>query len=163
MKGYFISKFKFEARIARSLAGEVASKIWMIISKPGDKPDNLTSGYIYATGYSVGVDYTRQRKPQEQQIPKGFEPVSEQNPESSLLSSTEVNEGPLNPKQLRCLRAFYSIKKNYQVILRMRYGEEGKSIEEIAVALNTTVSNVRLLLWRALKAANKKLDEDKGP
>lgn len=163
MKGYFIKKFKFEARIALSLANEVAVKIWMIIGRPEGKLDSLTPGYIYATAYSVGIDYIRQRKPHEQQIPKGFEPVSEQNPESSLFRSADVNEGPLNPQQLRCLQALYSIKKDYQVILRMKYGEEEKSIEEIAVALNTKDSNVRLLLWRARKAANKKLAEDKGP
>jgi DNA-directed RNA polymerase specialized sigma24 family protein len=163
MEGYFIRKFKFEVDVARSLATDVVFKIWRIIGDPKRRPDSLTPGYIYTTAYTIGIDYTRLKQPQEQPIPEGFEPASEQNPESSLLSSFDVNEEALNPKQLRCLHAFHSIKERYQVILRMRYGEEEKSIEEIAIALNLKESSARLLLWRAQKAAKKKWDEDKGP
>lgn len=164
MKGYF-RKHNFEEDVARSRATDVGFKFWKIIGNPKSKPANLEPGYIYAIARSVRVDYlrqSRQRKPPEQ-LPEGFEPASEHDPESSLLRSADVDESPLNAKQRRCRRALNSIKERYQVILRMRYGEEEKSIEEIAIALNIKESNVHLLLWRAVKAANKKFDEDKGP
>ena len=118
------------------------------------KPGNKFFSWLYAIGMNLARDYIR----------KNNKLFSQLDDESNVALNSRMEESQCNPYENRIERAHIqfalkklSLKEKEAIILRYR---EDFSVKDIASALETSVSGVKMRIHRGLKKLRQILSEE---
>ena len=128
---------------------ETIWKIWSVIDKIDFKKDPIA--FFRRIAYNTLISYFRKRKKKEVYI----SPEKLINTSQTIFSSTQEDTEEEIKKLSNELNALIDLlPENYKLAIKLRFIEE-KDYGEIAKQLNTTETNARQLVSRAIKKLKK--------
>ena len=128
---------------------ETIWKIWSIIDKVDFKKDPIA--FFRKIAHNTLISYFRKKKKKEVYIPHEKLISTSQTIFSSTQENTEEEIEKLSNKLNTLINL---LPENYKIAIKLRFIEE-KDYSEIAKQLNTTETNARQLVSRAIKKLKK--------
>jgi RNA polymerase sigma-70 factor, ECF subfamily len=135
---------------AEDLTSSVFLKTWDYIQTNKIKEFKTLKALLYKVARNVVIDhYRKQSQRQEISLDQGDEPIDIADAKIDLDREMEIADGFSSLEQ-----KLFELKDEYREVLVLKYVDE-LSISEIAKILNKNQGNVRVLIYRAIKALKK--------
>jgi RNA polymerase sigma-70 factor (ECF subfamily) len=138
---------------ARDLVSATFLKVWNYIQNNNLKDYKTLKALLYKTARNLAIDYFRTKK---DQVGLETEPRVREisDPSQNLLRQTEIAAD-----FAQVLNKINELKNEYREAIILRYINE-LSIKEISETMNKSRGNVRVLIYRALKALREMIEEE---
>ncbi len=133
---------------AEDLTSAVFLKTWAYVQNESIKDYKTLKSLLYKVARNLVIDYYRKKSAQAEQLSIDNERFEIDLPDEKqdIHENVEISDGYAQIK-----KKLFELKDEYREIIVMRYVNE-LSIGEIALSLEKSKGNVRVTLYRALKA-----------